>query len=287
MTRKALGKGLEALLPEPYLLTGEEVTQINVNQIQPNPDQPRTGLDRDDDPDLEGLKISIQANGVIEPLIARRAGGAVQLVAGERRWRAARAAGLQTVPVIFREMDDDQLLEIALVENLQRESLNPIEEARGYEALMRGRKLTQAEIAGRVGKTRSVVANSLRLLKLPDPVRALLATGRISVGHAKVILGLQDEGKILELAYRVADEALSVRELESFLQEEKPKRRGIPEIPVRDPHVAAAEEKLRTFLSTKVRIVSRGGKGKILIEFHSEEELQRLYEMLLGEEPGH
>ena len=184
-------------------------------------------------------------------------------------------------------MEEDQLLEIALVENLQRQSLNPIEEARGYQALIRRRKLSQAEVARIVGKTRSLVANSLRLLRLPETVQSLLAAGRISVGHAKVILGLEDEGRILDLASRAADRAMSVRELEVFLREEKPKRRGKPGRVSRDPHVEAAEAKLQTFLCTKVRIVSKGGRGKILIEFHSGDELQRLYEMLLGEEPGH
>jgi ParB family chromosome partitioning protein len=283
MTRKALGKGLEALLPETYLLSDEEVTHVDVDRIQPNPFQPRSSLAGGSDPDLEGLTESIRVNGIIEPLIARRVDGEVQLISGERRWRAARAAGLGRVPVIFRNLEDEKLLEVALVENLQRQSLNPIEEASAYETLVERMGLSQAEIARRIGRTRSSVANSLRLLRLPPAVRDDVAAGRLSTGHAKILLGLEKEEDLVRLAGAIKTHEWSVRELENRLREGRPARkaRSRARMEPRDPHLDAAEAKLREALCTRVRIVSRRGKGKILIDFHSDEELQRLYDILI------
>jgi ParB family chromosome partitioning protein len=284
MTRKALGKGLEALLPETYLLSDEEVTYVETDRIQPNPYQPRTSLATGTDPDLEGLAESIRENGIIEPLIARRVNGEVQLISGERRWRAARSTGLERVPVILRDLEDDKVLEVALVENLQRQSLNPIEEATAYETLLTGMGLSQAEVARRIGRTRSSVANSLRLLNLPAEVREDVAAGRLSPGHAKILLGLEKEDDVLALAGQIRTHGWSVRELETRLREGQPARkaRSRSRTESRDPHLDAAEAKLRETLCTRVRIVSRKGRGKILIDFHSDEELERLYDILIG-----
>lgn len=280
MTRQALGKGLDALLPDTYLLSNEEVSNVPVDRIQPNPYQPRTSINRETRQELEGLKQSILANGIIEPLIARREKGEIQLVSGERRLKAAKAAGLERVPVIFRELEDEKLLEMALVENLQRRSLNPMEEARAYDLLLKSRKFSQAEMAKRVGKTRSAVANSLRLLGLPEEVRDDVAEGRLTMGHAKVLLGLEAREEILALARLVRKEGMSVRDLEDRLREGRSRRKVRARPARRDPHLDAAEAKLRGLLCTRVQIKSTGGKGSIQIEFHTAEELERIYDLL-------
>lgn len=280
MTRQALGKGLDALLPDTYLLSNEEVIMVLVDQIQPNPYQPRTSINRETRQELEGLKQSILANGIIEPLIARREKGEIQLISGERRLRAAKEAGLDRVPVIFRQLDDEKLLEVALVENLQRRSLNPIEEARAYQLLLKTRNLSQAEMAKRVGKTRSAVANSLRLLGLPEEIRDDVAEGRLTMGHAKVLLGLEAKEEILALARRIRKEGMSVRDLEDRLREGQARRKVRPRPASRDPHLEAAEAALRDLLCARVRIKSTGGKGSIRIEFHTAEELERIYDLL-------
>jgi ParB family chromosome partitioning protein len=282
--RPALGKGLSALIPdapEPVVKSGP--TEVDVDLISPNEYQPRL---RQDDARLDELAQSIKANGVIQPIVVRKAEGGYRIIAGERRWRAAQRAGLLRVPVYVKEVaagKDAQLLEMALVENIQREDLNPIDEAAAYEKLSTDFHMTQEEIAAAVGKDRSSVANHLRLLKLPQEVRAEVAGGRLSMGHARALLAVADEAGQRQVAREVIAQNLSVRETETLV-----KRLGQPAPAARaaaagnDVNTRAAEERLRLTLGTRVRIVRRGKAGKIEVDFTNEDELQRLFERLMG-----
>ena len=281
--RPALGKGLSALIPDvPDTRTGSAPSEVDVDLISPNELQPRHAFD---DARLDELAQSIKANGVIQPIVVRRVDGGYRIIAGERRWRAAQRAGLTRVPVVIKEVSaerDAQLLEMALIENIQREDLNPIDQAAAYERLSSDFNMTQEEIAAAVGKDRSSVANHMRLLKLPQEVRAEVAGGRLSMGHARALLALPDEGKQRQVAREVIGRNLSVRETEAMV-----KRMGADtSTPGRsapapaDVHTRAAEEKLRMSLGTRVRIVRKGNGGRLEIDFVSEDELQRLYEHL-------
>jgi ParB family chromosome partitioning protein len=282
--RPALGKGLSALIPdapEPVVKSGP--TEVDVDLISPNEHQPRL---RQDDARLDELAQSIKANGVIQPIVVRKVEGGYRIIAGERRWRAAQRAGLLRVPVYVKEVaagKDAQLLEMALVENIQREDLNPIDEAAAYEKLSTDFHMTQEEIAAAVGKDRSSVANHLRLLKLPHEVRAEVAGGRLSMGHARALLAVADEAGQRQVAREVIAQNLSVRETETLV-----KRLGQPAPAARaaaagkDVNTRAAEERLRLTLGTRVRIVRRGKGGKIEVDFTNEDELQRLFERLMG-----
>jgi ParB family chromosome partitioning protein len=272
--RRALGRGLAALLPS------EEsgVRQLAVGQLIPNRLQPRVAFE---DEALEELAASIRAQGVIQPLIVSPAGsGRYTIVAGERRWRAAQRAGLATVPAVVRRVEDDrELLELALVENLQRADLNPVEEAEAYRALRETFHLSHEEIAGRVGKGRPAVTNALRLLKLPDPVLALLREGRLTAGQARPLLGLATPEEQVRLAERAAREGWSARALEALAARTggaHPRRTPPPP----EPNAAAAAERLTQRLQTRVEIERRGRGGVIRIHFHSEEELMRLFDLL-------
>jgi ParB family transcriptional regulator, chromosome partitioning protein len=279
--RPALGKGLSALIPDvPEIRVGTGPTEIDVDLISPNEHQPRHQFE---DARLDDLARSIKANGVIQPIVVRKVDGGYRIIAGERRWRAAQRAGLTRVPVVIKEIPtgkDARLLEIALIENLQREDLNPIDEAAAYEKLTNEFHMTQEEIAAAVGKDRSSVANHLRLLKLPHEVRAEVANGRLSMGHARALLAIADEVGQRQVAREVIAQSLSVRETEVMA-----KRLGSPAPAAAkaapappDVHTRAAEEKLRMALGTRVRIVRKGSGGRIEIDFTSEDELQRLYE---------
>jgi len=280
--RPALGKGLSALIPdapEPRLGPAE----VDIDLLSPNQFQPRRAMD---EPRLKALAESIKANGVIQPIVVRKVNGAYQIIAGERRWRAAQRAGMSRVPIVVRDVavgDDKQLLEMALVENIQREDLNPIEEADAYRRLSEEFQLSQEAIAAAVGKDRTSIANYLRLLKLPDEVRAEVAGGRLSMGHARALLGLADGAAQRRAAREVIARSLSVRETEALV-----KRLATPEAPSAktsapvDVHTRAAEERLKLALGTRVRIVRRAVGGSIEIDFNSEDELQRLYEQLTG-----
>lgn len=277
--RKSLGRGLDALLREEPAASG--VTRLPVDRLRPNRLQPRS---RFDETGLEELAESIRAQGVIQPIVAVPAtDGGYTIVAGERRWRAAQRAGLAEVPVVVREPTGDrQLLELALVENLQRTDLNPIEEAEAYRALTETFGLAQQEVATRVGKARTTVTNTLRLLKLPDEVLDLLRDGRLTAGQARPLLSLDDEERQLELARRAAEEGLSARDLERLTQPpEKVERQARP-APAKDVHTAAAEERLTRRLQAKVDIRRRGQRGSLSIHFHSEEELMRLFDLLMA-----
>ena len=240
-----------------------------------------------DDAKLEELAASIKANGIIQPILVRRTGNSYRIIAGERRWRAAQRAGLQRVPVVVREVadGDKQLLELALIENLQREGLNPIDEALAYQRLADQFSLTQEQIAAAVGKDRSSVANFMRLLKLPEEVRADLASGALSTGHARALLALPDAAAQLHGAREAISRHLSVRETEALVKKlSSPKARTASETavagPVSDVHTRAAEDQMRFALGTKVRINRRGSGGRIEIEFGSEDELNRVFEVI-------
>ena len=281
--RPALGKGLSALIPDvPEVRAGGAPTEVDVDQISPNEHQPRH---RFEDARLDELAQSIRTNGVIQPIVVRRAGAGYRIIAGERRWRAAQRAGLTRVPVVVKDVEpgnDATLLEMALIENIQREDLNPIDEAAAYERLSTQFNLTQEEIAAAVGKDRASVANHMRLLKLPEEVRAEVAGGRLSMGHARALLAIAEEGRQREVAREVIARSLSVRETEAMAKRlahaAAPVERAAPAPP--DVHTRAAEEKLRKTLGTRVRINRRGKGGRIEIDFGSEDELQRLYEHL-------
>jgi ParB family chromosome partitioning protein len=292
--RPALGKGLSALIPdapEPSARGG--AIEIDIDLLAPNEDQPRLQID---DVKLEELTQSIRANGIIQPILVRRTGTSYRIIAGERRWRAAQRAGLLKVPVVVRDVPEGshkQLLELALIENIQREDLNPVEEAVAYQRLAEEFQLTQEQIASAVGKDRSSVANYLRLLKLPDEVRAELAASTLSMGHARALLSLTDPAAQRHAAREVISRGLSVRDTELMVkklgtQNQNPnKNKNVepgtsnPE-PGTDVHTRAAEDRMRFALGTKVRIARRGQGGTIEIEFGSENELNRIYEYITG-----
>jgi ParB family chromosome partitioning protein len=272
---------LEALIPGAQEVTGG-VLQVPVGAIRPNPMQPRSGMDAEA---LQELAASILEHGLIQPLIVTQLGpDHYQLIAGERRWQAAKLAGLASVPVIVKEATPQQVLELALVENIQRADLNPLEEAAAFQQLVDEFGLTQEQVAERVGKSRVSVTNTLRLLRLPEEVRAALASGEIHEGHARALLGLgTPEAQSSALAV-VTRRALSVRQTEELVRRltaAAPVARTRPALP---PETAALEERFRKSLGTKVNLYrSRKGAGRLVVHFYSEEELQSIYEAIVGE----
>ena len=303
--KSGLGKGLSALLgdkpkgddpddapppekaaaPQPILPDGEvnSVQRVDINLVQPCPSQPRKSFDRDA---LESLAVSITANGIIQPMVVReKNGGQFELIAGERRWRAAQIAKLDTVPVVVREASDAQVLEMALVENLQREDLNPIEEAMGFSLLIEAFGITQEDAAQRIGISRAAVTNSLRLLKLPEEVQAHLRTEQLSVGHAKVILGLDDTAQQQLAAERVLKESLTVRETETMVDAlagdaPAPGKGKKAKTATREVHVTSLENRLKETLGTKVSLTYREGKGTLNIKYFSDDDLERILKLL-------
>jgi ParB family chromosome partitioning protein len=280
--RPALGKGLGALIPDapqPHATTLE----ADIDFLVPNAFQPRGQVD---DARLDDLARSIKSNGVIQPIVVRRVGDRFHIIAGERRWRAAQKAGLLRVPIAIREVaagHEQSLLEMALIENIQRENLNPIDEALAYRRLSDQFKLTQDDIATAVGKDRTTVANMLRLLRLPDDVRADVAAGTLSTGHARALLGLPSEADQRKVARDVIARSLSVRETESMVRKfaEAGQSAASPAAATEvDVHTRAAEDRLRMLLGTRVRIVRQGTRGRIEIDFGSEDELIRVYDIL-------
>lgn len=272
MGRQALGRGLEALIP---LAKGEPgIVEIPLAEIRPSPFQPRK---RFDDKKLDELAASIRAQGILSPVIVRQIPGGYELVAGERRLRATERAGLERIPAVVREMSNAGMLEVALIENVQREDLNPVEEAEVYRRLIEEFGLTQEEMAARVGKDRASIANTLRLLKLPHPIREDLIEGAMSAGHGRALLGL--DGRDLQLTAReaVIRRGLSVRATELLVKRLKngPAAQDRT-IRRKAPGLAQAEEQLRRTLATKVRIIRRGQRGRIEVEFYSEDDLDRL-----------
>ena len=287
MTRKALGRGLGALLSAEGTATAvEDASEIPIDLIDPSSLQPRTVFD---DAKLDELARSIIANGVVQPLLLRRKGGRFELVAGERRWRAAQRAGLSKVPAVVRSVPDDKVLELALIENIQREDLNAIEEARAYKNLIETLGLTQETVAERVGRDRSYVTNYLRLLRLPTDIQDLVQSERLSMGHARAILGTDEPDIQRRLARKVIDQDLSVRATERLVRqslEPRAPRTGSPKRSEVDPNVKAAETKLRRHFGTQVRIVQsgHGEPGRIELEFYNAGDLDRIYRLLIRAE---
>jgi len=285
MKRKALGKGLSALLPD----TEDENSgrregasyEVAVSALDPNPFQPRSVIAPER---LEELAASIRESGIVQPILVRRLGGRYQIIAGERRFRAAQKLGLATVPVVVRDVADEHLLEIALVENIQREELTALEEAQAFHRLQEEFRLTQEQVARKVGRDRSTVANTLRLLRLPRELRELLAAGRLDAGHARALLAVERPEDQIVLGREAARKGLSVRDVERRAAALKSPRSPKDRRP--DPNTRAAEERLRAALGTRVEIGRRGKGGVLKIAFVSETELQRLFDLLLRTAKG-
>lgn len=280
MKRKALGKGLNALIPDAPERDGGETVMVKVDAIRPGRFQPRRQMDKES---ISRLAQSIRRDGIINPLLVRRKGGGLELVAGERRLLAAQEAGLDQVPVVIRELTDEKTLELALIENIQREDLNPLDEAEAYQQLVRQFGLSQNEVATRVSKQRATVANMLRLLKLPKAVQKHLRDGEITMGHGRALLAIPEEKEQIRLCKRIIAEGLSVRSVEEAAgqggAEKKPRKKKEKE--KRDPNVKAAEEEMTQSLRTKVRIVGHGDRGRVEIHYYSAEELDRIYQQLI------
>lgn len=271
--KTALGKGLDALIPE----KGEEILYVEIDRVVPGGHQPRKFFN---EKTLKELAVSIKEKGVLQPVIVSRAGdGTFNLIAGERRWRASKIAGLKTIPALIKNVASKDSLEIALIENIQREDLNPIETAEAFNRLIKEFDLTQEELADKVGKERATVANYLRLLNLPDEIKTMLYNGSFSMGHARALLSVERRTIQIETARKIIKKRLSVREAESLLRKiSKPPKVRL----TKDPQISSLEERLIKHLGTKVSISDKGKKGgKIEIEYYSPEELDRLLEILM------
>lgn len=285
--KPALGKGLSALIP-PKRSAGEQppggagqILHLDIKSIKPNEYQPRR-LFRDDA--LNDLISSIREKGIIQPVIVRRSGdGSYELIAGERRWRAAEHAGLTSVPAIVKDAAPAESLELALIENIQREDLNPLETAEAFHRLIQDFSLTQDDLSRKVGKDRATVSNYLRILKLPAEVKKMIAAGSLSIGHAKALLQIENQKMQTDIARKIVQSGLSVREVERLAKRlSSPASSGTPRQPVRDPQIASLEEKLIQSLGTKVRLIHRSGnRGRLEIEYYSLEELDRLLDILI------
>ncbi|MDQ1610420.1 MAG: ParB family transcriptional regulator, chromosome partitioning protein [Pyrinomonadaceae bacterium] len=288
MTRKVLGRGLSALLSETPATSSEELREVDIDLIEPNNVQPRT---RFDEAQLEELAQSIKTNGVVQPILVRKTnGGRYQIVAGERRWRAAQRAGLQRIPSVIRDVPDDKMLELALIENIQRQELNAIEEAYAYKRLIETFNLTQETVAQRVGRDRTFVTNYLRLLRLPEDIQLLVEESKLSMGHARALLGIDDADKQREIARGIIERSLSVRDTERAVKrvaaggESNPTAVTTSSDRSGDANTRAAESKLRRRLGTQVHIIPNpsGEGGKIEVQYYNEADLQRVYELVMG-----
>ena len=285
MSRKVLGRGLSALLGEETLnSSGEEFLEVELDLIEPNAEQPRTRFTEEN---LENLAQSIRANGIVQPILLRRRGSRFQLVAGERRWRAAQRAGLQKIPAIIKEVSDEKLLELALVENIQRQELNAIEEAKAYRKLIDSIGLTQEMVAERVGKNRTVITTFLRLLKLPVDIQNLVEEEKISAGHARALLMTDDSEIQKRVARSIIEMSLSVRETEKAIKRLNRGETQVidrkPVITALDANAKAAETKLKRHFGTNVRIIpnGKGTGGKIEMEYYGETDLNRIYDLMI------
>ncbi len=287
--KKGLGKGLDSLIPESSKANisqisadkDSDVQMVKISQIEPNREQPREQFDEDS---LLELADSIKQFGVLSPLLVKKEKDGYEIIAGERRWRAARMAGVKEVPVIVRDFSDQEMIEIGLIENLQRENLNPIEEALAYKRLLEEFNLKQDEVAERVSKSRTAVTNSMRLLKLDDRVQQMIVDDMISTGHARALLALDDKEEQYKLANRIFDEKLSVRETEKIVKALKnPKKTAAKKTKKNDFVYRDLEEKMQEVMGTKVRIADKGnGKGKIEIEYYSDDELEHMFDMIMS-----
>lgn len=283
MNRKALGRGLGALLASDRTIDLPEPGELEIESIVPGPMQPRTQFD---DESLRQLADSVKAHGIVQPILVRRSGDHYELVAGERRWRAAKLAGLRTIPAVVRDIPDKDLLEVALIENVQREDLNPIEEAQAYSKLIETVGLTQEALAERVGRDRSYITNYLRLLRLPDDIQQLVKQKKISTGHARTLLALPHVDLQRLVARQIISNDLSVRATEDIVRKRTAGDSSSKNPPVRvavDPNVRAAETKLRRALGTQVRILEEPtGSGKLEISFFNRQDLDRLYTLIMS-----
>ncbi|GED67072.1 stage 0 sporulation protein J [Brevibacillus reuszeri] len=278
---RGLGKGLNALITSNLIEEGEQVKEVSVSEIRPNPYQPRKEFDQSAIDELAG---SIKEHGIIQPLIVRKSIKGFELVAGERRLRAAKLAGLKQVPVVVKAYTDQQLMEIALIENLQRENLNPLEEAEAYEKLIAHHDYTQDQLAKKIGKSRPHVANMLRLLQLPEGIRKMVSATELSMGHARALLTVSDEKAQQQLAKDVVAKELSVRQLEELVKQLNVSRETKKKKPAKnEPVLIAMEERLRTRFGTSVKIKKGSKRGKIEIDFYSQEDLQRIIDILNAE----
>lgn len=286
-TKSALGKGLSALIQESST-TGNSVIELDINNIEPGSGQPRMNFDQEK---INALAQSIKEHGIIQPLIVKREGNVYKIIAGERRWRAARVAGLKTVPVIEREATNQEVMEMALIENIQREDLNPIEEANAYAKLIKEFDMTQDKLAEVVGKSRSNIANMLRLLNFDPHVQEMLSVGEISVGQARPILALSKELQF-DVAKLIVDKGMNARQSEAYVKKilaDAEKTNGTPELTpeeeelemFRAREVEYMQQRLRSALGTKVKLEDKRGKGKIVIEYYSKDERERLLEYLV------
>ncbi|MFH1779455.1 MAG: ParB/RepB/Spo0J family partition protein [Candidatus Omnitrophota bacterium] len=274
MERKVLGKGLKALIPdEAVIKTAQTTALLNLDEISPSKFQPREVIDPEKQREL---MLSIKEKGVIQPVIVRPKGDGYELIAGERRLRAAKELGFSQLPAIIKDVKDDEALEISLIENIQRQDLNPIEEAHAYQRLIDEFSLTQEETSQKVGKDRASVANTLRLLKLPEKIKEEICLGRISMGHAKAILMLETKEAQLELCNKIVKRGLSVREAEYFVRRKLVGPSRSLRLKRRSPEIQAIEEELRKIFGTKVTIMHHQKRGKILIEYYSNKDLDRL-----------
>ena len=280
MEHKALGRGISALIPVAANDLKDKIINVQTGQIKPNPYQPREDFATEG---LEELVQSIREKGVIQPILVRRRGDDYELIAGERRLRAATQLGLESVPVIVKDVDDENSLELALIENIQREDLNPIEEAKAYQYLSEKFNITQERISEILGKSRAAVTNMLRLLKLPKEIQDELRKGRLSYAHGRALLEVENENEQRRLAQEAISKGLSVREIESLVKSfrpRKPKRKAA--VMAHEPLVAVLEEELQHLFATKVRINKRNKRGQIVIDFYSPEDLQRIAAIVRG-----
>ncbi len=278
--KKALGKGIKAFIPEEFgILKDEKYADVDIDLVKPNPDQPRVDF-RDEA--IEELAASIREAGVLQPIVVVPEAGYYKIIIGERRFRAARKAGLKKIPVLIRHIPPESQLEISLIENLQREQLNPMEVAAAYHRLMDDLSYTQQEVAEKVGKDRASVTNTLRLLKLPAEIQEHLREGRLSMGHAKAILSLEEERGQIELARRIISRGLSVREAETAVSGRKAPE-DKPRVARRlDPNLAAVQEDLLRVLGTKVAIEGTAKKGVIKVHYYTLDDLNRIYDLMKG-----
>jgi ParB family chromosome partitioning protein len=287
--KQALGKGIRALIPEEKIIVNEEngnkeyVLELDINKIKPNTDQPRKHFDREK---LDELAASIREHGIIQPLVLRKENNHYLIVAGERRWRASKQLGLSTVPAIIKDLPEEEVMEIALIENIQRENLNAIEEALGYQNLMDTFNLTQGEVGIKLGKSRVAVTNTLRLLNLPKEIQDAIISGALSSGHGRAILGLKKPKQQLEMLLVIMTKSLTVRETEEYVKNFKVnKEKSVKVVKEdKDPYITAIEEKLQEKYQTRVNLKHKKNKGRIEIEYYSLDELQGLLERLGYEE---
>lgn len=299
--KKGLGKGLDSLIPDnkPVVRPSAEIKAVDdgtkmqsdgqkmmkINMVEPNRDQPRKNFDEDS---LLELADSIKQFGVLQPLIVRKHKDYYEIIAGERRWRAAKMAGIKEVPVIIKDYSEQEIIEIGLIENIQRENLNPIEEAMAYKKLLQEFNLKQDEVAERVSKSRTAVTNSMRLLKLNEKVQQMIVDDMISTGHARALLAIDDQEQQYILANKIFDEKLSVRETEKLIKDIKnPKKQKEKKLIPNEFVYTGLEEKLKEIMGTKVSIAAKGnGKGKIEIEYYSDQELERVFDMIMSIQKG-